>query len=827
MAAGPALGAGHHGPPKVSLKVKTTKQSQLVESGKVTVGASSKDRVKPKLTVSIKQGAGKSTKASKAKSVSVKGSKTADLQLNSRGQRLVQSCIPTTIKVTAKRGKTKLGFANAKMQRSAARCDGSKPTGIDLDNADRCDFIDAAGQECLFPYPNDYYTRKDTSTDTGLRLNLSSESTPANTSGVHIDPADLNASDGFSPGAMVVLHVPGLDNPAAFQATNPVAITGQGAYKNPSTAVVLIDAATGERQPIWTALASTARSAAQTSLLIHPAKNLTEGHRYIVAMRHLSDASGDTIPTPKGFRLYRDDIPTNVPAVESRRKHFESLFDTLGDSHVQRKNLYLAWDFTVASTRDITERQLDIRDRGLAELGDMTPGDGIRQGHAPTFDITTITDYPISPVPTSGRGVEDIRQIEGTIDVPCYLNQVGCPSGSRFDLDSNGLPERIPGNTYKARFGCNIPRSAVQDDGGGETEVADAALPTMYGHGLFGQYTEGLRSQNVRQLGTENNVIVCSADFIGMADEDEIPEALPALLDMSKFEPLPDRLQQGFLDFIYLGRALSMPDGFASDPAFQFGGESALDPSSVSYYGNSQGGIAGGALTAIEPDVTRSVLYVPGMNYGGLLLTRSIDFGDFSPYLYGSYTVEQERPLLLSMIQSQWDRGEPNGYANHMTTDPLPGTPEHHVMLEMSYGDHQVANAATEVEARTIGAKLHQPALDANRPPPGFSQPLFGIPTLGSIPGPDASGNGMFVWDIGPKRDDPDSVDPADVLGTDPPPNGNTAPDDSFGVDPHDTVIERSPLIRKQIADFIKPGGSITDPCGLNPCYAAGFNGSP
>ena len=55
----------------------------------------------------------------------------------------------------------------------------------------------------------------------------------------------------------------------------------------------------------------------------------------------------------------------------------------------------------------------------------------------------------------------------------------------------------------------------------------------------------------------------------------------------------------------------------------------------------------------------------------------------------------------------------------------------------------------------------------------------------------------------------------------------NTAPNDSFGVDPHDTVIRNSPLIRAQIATFIKAGGTITDPCGATPCYAAGWMGAP
>ena len=248
------------------------------------------------------------------------------------------------------------------------------------------------------------------------------------------------------------------------------------------------------------------------------------------------------------------------------------------------------------------------------------------------------------------------------------------------------------------------------------------------------------------------------------------------------------------------------------------------------YYGNSQGGIAGGALTAVEPDITRTVLYVPGMNYS-LLLTRSIDFEDYALILYPSYPDEGSRPLLLSLIQSMWDRGEPDGYANHMTTDPLPGTPAHKVLIEMAYGDHQVANVATEVEARTIGAPLRRPSIAGDRVPPGYDQPYYGLPSLGPIPGPAANGSGYFIWDIGPKRYEPgldENGDPCSacvLFGTDTPPITNTAPNDSYGIDPHDTVIRQTPETRAQIAAFIQNGGQIIDPCGAGPCYAAGWTG--
>ncbi|HEY7121068.1 MAG TPA: hypothetical protein VH329_00785, partial [Solirubrobacterales bacterium] len=367
---------------------------------------------------------------------------------------------------------------------------------------------------------------------------------------------------------------------------------------------------------------------------------------------------------------------------------------------------------------------------------------------------------------------------------------------------------------------CNIPRSAVTDTGGGNFEVDHQVRPSMYGHGLFGDYTE-VHTTDVRTLGNDHGVLTCATDFTGMM-EDDVGTAVAALADLSHFQPIPDGLQQGFLNFIYLGRLLMYDDGFASDPAFQFGDddESVIDHShGLYYYGNSQGGIAGGALTAVEPDITRTVLYVPGMNYS-TLLTRSVDFDDYAAFLYPSYPNESDRPLLLAMIQLMWDRGEPDGYANHMTSDPLPNTPAHHVLIEMAYGDHQVSNVATEVEARTIGAPLRNPTLDPGRTP-GFVNFFPDIPTL-DLPS-DADGNGMFVWDIGPKRDNGSGG----FLGTDPAPITNTAPNDDFGVDPHDTVINTSPDIRHQIAEFLKPDGQIVEVCGSDPCYAAGWTGPP
>src|SRR2546421_13115208 len=142
-------------------------------------------------------------------------------------------------------------------------------------------------------------------------------------------------------------------------------------------------------------------------------------------MRSLRAASANVLPAGSGFRLYRDRILTTNPQVEARRSHFESIFTTLGKAGIARKNLYLAWDFTVASERSLAERQLAIRNDAYAQLGDTNLTDLKVEGKAPAFQVTKTTDF------TSAQNRDIGRQVEGTYTVPCYLNLPGCPTGSR------------------------------------------------------------------------------------------------------------------------------------------------------------------------------------------------------------------------------------------------------------------------------------------------------------------------------------------------------------------------------------------------------------
>jgi hypothetical protein len=337
---------------------------------------------------------------------------------------------------------------------------------------------------------------------------------------------------------------------------------------------------------------------------------------------------------------------------------------------------------------------------------------------------------------------------------------------------------------------CIIPRAALAD----AAATAVPARAAIYGHGLLGSERE-VGAGNVRDMANEHNFVFCATKWLGMA-EDDVPTAIAILQDASGFPNFADRQQQGMLNQLFLARLMIHPDGFASDPAFQdAAGASVIDDSDVFFDGNSQGGIFGGTLMAIAQDITRGVLGVPGIRYS-LLLRRSIDFDLYATVYEPAYPNELQQVLGLSLIQMLWDRSEPNGYVRHITNDPLPGTPPHHVLLHVAFGDHQVANVATEIEARTIGASIHQPAIGAGRH--SDVDPYFGIPAIPSYP---FDGSALVIWDSGEPT----------------PPIENVAP--RLGDDPHGDP-RNDPAARVQKSEFLKTDGAVVDVCAGMPCLA-------
>ncbi len=587
---------------------------------------------------------------------------------------------------------------------------------------------------------------------------------PTNVSGVAVDPTEWNRNDGFSPGQPITLFVPGLD----LRASGAAPVTDIGASLDRDAPIVVLDTTTGKRNPYWAELDVSATLDGETdpALYVRPAVNYIEGHHYVVALRRLKNKNGRVLRPTAAFRAYRDRLFTGNLALESRRPAMERVLENLGRAGVGRRDLYLAWDFTVASERNLSERVLHMRNNAMHSLG--------RTG-VPHFTVT-----PADQVTDTSRAGG--RVVEGTFDVPLYLTKAGAP-GSRLSYGPGGLPQRT--GTYTAKFDCVVPVVPGPHD--------KRAQALVYGHGLLGSRDEVL---GFGRYADSYNSVLCATDWIGLA-EDDIANAAAILQDLSHMPTLPDRVQQSFVNFQYLARLLKSPHGFASDPAFRAAdGRPAFATGGVAYWGRSQGGIFGGGATAMSTEWTRAVLGEAATNYS-TLLTRSVDFDDFSPVAKASYTNFDDRPMLQNLVQMLWDRGESNGYAAHIADHPLPGTPKHKVLIFEAFGDHQVANVATEVMARTMGVKLRRPALAAGRSPD--RKPFWGIPRIQNYP---YRGSALLMWDFGTPRPPTDNV----------PPRG-----DAFGDDPHD-MDHGTPQALDAVTRFLAPHGSLGVICGGKPC---------
>ncbi len=606
---------------------------------------------------------------------------------------------------------------------------------------------------------------------------------PMNSSGQRIGVADYDRNDGFSPGSAMVLHVPGLDNANAFRRTGSVGLLNMKQAFAKNQPIVVIDEATGQRQLIYTQLDANATTPQTTNLMIVPGQELAEGHTFVVALRNLRNAGGRVIAAPTWFAKLRDNHP--LPANErSQRGRYAHIFQVLKTAGIKRGQLYEAWDFTVASTTNLTSRLLSIRNNAFAQLGDRNLADGKVQGRAPGYAVTSNTT--LTP---------QLRDVQGTFQVPCYLLTCGATATTGFHYSSSkpdALPTQIPGNVATAQFECIVPSTAT---------AARRSRISLYGHGLLGSRDEVTDSW-VQALATNHNMTICATDWWGLASGDT-PLAGRAVANLNLFPVVVDRLQQGVLNTLYLGRLMLNPQGFARNPAFQLAGVPVIDTSHLYYDGNSQGGIEGGLTTAVAPDFRRAVLGVTGIDYGNMLIQRSTDFSTFKTILDGSYPDQSLYPVITDLIQQLWDRGDPDGYAPQMTSHPLPGTPSHVVLMQNAYGDFQVSMYAGAAEARTIGASAYAPALDPVRS--RDRNLLYGIPTISRYP---FGGSAIEIWDSGAGR-------------VQPPPLGNVPPvAGPHNIDPHEDP-RKTPAAQSQISSFLEPAGAVVNVCGGKPCHTS------
>ena len=573
----------------------------------------------------------------------------------------------------------------------------------------RCNILTNPTSACLLPFPDNFWRTNNTD-NTVSQLTLDNSSLPVDASGNGIDPdlGGYNQLTGFSALGPILAYLPGLNLDKSSlprlwdistSASSKGSTNGGGGGSGPSS--LLLDVETETALLHWVELDESGDTFTpyERALITWPASRLRDNALHIVAFRDLVDDDGVPIARSDGFDALVRGTPTDDPALELQRPRFEMIFNALEARGWPRANLTLAWDFTTATTEDVTSRFISMRDDALARVE--------KAGGAIRFQITSVEALPAA---------NTSRRVHGQFWAPCYLPFNAIPSlDSRLVLDPvTRLP--VYQNDVAFDFELVIPLS-----------VAAAGIPVpvlQYGHGLFGDHGE-VEENYLATFAQEHGYVLVATDEIGLSEYDA-----PTLVIMmaggdggfSDFRIVPDRLHQGMLNAIILMRLVTSP-AFVTNVNVTFGGKQVIStaPGDRFYTGNSQGGIMGGVYMATSPDVTRGVLGVGGGPYA-MLLPRSSDFAELFDLLKIRYPRSVDRMIILGLMQALWDRMDPAGWAGYITK-PVDNSPPRRVV--MHYGE--INSAQCEYAGMIWYLISRPPPPSPPHPPPTPPPPPLGL----------------------------------------------------------------------------------------------------
>jgi hypothetical protein len=568
------------------------------------------------------------------------------------------------------------------------------------------------GEGCLMPWPSAAYEVEDSSTATGRRLQLPIEAMPTNIDATPVDPVMLNRWDGFSPTGPLLVAFP-----------TGVSDAGLPSFKDPDASlaadspIVLVNADTGERAPLFAELDLNTTDITKRDLIIRPLARLAPNAHYVVGVRRsVKAADGSELPISPGFQAAVDGHGYGHPRFDKERN--EAVFDALEAQGVARTDLAIAWDFHTASDAFLQSDLIAMRDAALPALG--TDG----------ANLSFVAD---EQVPDAGL----YKAYLGTFKSPGFLSD-GDHDDSILVRGADGLPA-LQG-MRDAKFAALIPDCVA---------IEPLPRPTIiFGHGLFGDAAERLHDDFVIDLARQHCFVVIAGEFTGLTSA-QIQLAPLAANDMNLGRQISEKLAQAVIDFISLETIARGP--MRTSPEFSYNGTPVIDASQVFYVGGSLGGIMGNTFMAYDPNITRGVLAVPG-GVWSLMFERSNAWHLLKGAAMNAYEDPFAYQLNIAALGMLMEPYDPITTAGNVIKNPLPGTPAKNILMWYSLGDCLVTNIATEMVARTMGIDLLAPTV---------KEPWHMTP----MPGPLA--NGITVYDEHPTPLPPDTnVPPVTDNGT-------------------------------------------------------------
>jgi len=612
---------------------------------------------------------------------------------------------------------------------------------IHLEHEPGCD--DLNPRLCILPWPSDGFLAEDQDTVTGFHVEYTPQAVPHHETAPELDPAPFRILDGHSPASqlMTMFDAP----PDLGDAAGATTIERSLEDDSPT---VLLDVASGARIAHWVELDAQSDDPTRTVVYLRPADVLEEDRAYIVAWRDLADAGGIPFVADPAFAALRDGVITDNEHVEGRRARFEAGLAALEAAGVERTSLQQGWTFHTASASALRGDLLHIRADALERLGPDGLGctvDSVDQDFAD----------------------DTFRRIRGTFTVPSYTDSPTAPA--LFVRGDDGRPEFV--EDREVAFTALVPESV-----GRPAEGDPVPRPIVsFGHGLLGEAEGTVSSDRTRALAEQASMVVVGTDWAGMSQSDLLAVAA-ALQDPNQFIAVTDRMQQGMINFIAMGRTFT--GVCAEHEAFVVDEQPVIDPTEHYFVGGSQGGILGGTLLTIHPDIDRGLLVVNGAAFS-FMMDRSIAFSGLLGIFEGWYPDRTDRAVLLTLAQQLWDFAEPTSYLPY-ATDGLEDFGPKTLLSIAALNDAQVPNLSTDLAMRMADVPVIS----------GSVREPWGMDVVEA----PWDGSGYITIDVG-----------------DPPnPEGNVAPTEDAGG--HGDVI-LSPAAMEIVQTFLTPDGPIVMPC--------------
>jgi hypothetical protein len=531
------------------------------------------------------------------------------------------------------------------------------------------------------PWPSSAYLKKDSTTETGFRVDIPLAAMPTNEDEVTIDPAPLNRYDGFSMTAPML---------ARFE--TGVSPTGLPSFKNPDESlaqdspIVLIDLDTKERAPFFAEVDANTMDVNVRNLIIRPLGRLHEKAHYgVIITNKVKAADGGPLVSPKGFLALRDGTDFGHPRFGALKDGWTQIEAALGDLGIAKTDVVLAWDFRTASDTFMRSDLTSMREKVLPIIGQGATS-------APMSGITfTVTE-------TKPNLATTYKRYLGTYKAPDFLTNAE-KDDSILRRGADGLPTNT--GLRDARFAAIIPKC-----------VTDGSYPLprpviVFGHGLFGSAEEYLDDSFVGDLAEDHCLIIVAGDFIGLTSR-QLQLAPLAVNDMNRGTQISEKLAQSVIDFMSLGQISRYV--MANAPEFKFNDAPVIDPAQVFYVGGSLGGIMGNTIMAYDPGFQKGVLAVPG-GVWSMLFERSAAWFALLGAAQGSYSDPEVYQLVVSFLGLAMEPYDPITTAAHVIKDPLFGQPAKNILIWYSIGDCLVTNISTEMILRTMGMKILAPSV--------------------------------------------------------------------------------------------------------------------